>query len=360
MHAQLLSHVWLFATPWIAACQASLSITVSQSLLKHVSIEWYHSTISSPVVPFSSCLQSFLASGSFPMSQLFVSGSQSIGVSASASVLPVNIQGWFPLGLTGLISLQSKWLSSLLQKSQFKSIDSSALSLLYGPAITSIHEYWKNHNFVQTFVSKVISFVSNTLSRFVVVFSPRSKHLSISWLESLTTVILELKKMKSVTVSNFSLSICHKLMWPDAMLLVFWMPHFKPAFPHSSFTIINRLFSSYTLSAIGVVSSAYMRLLIFPPTIWIQVCDSSCPVFCMMYSAYKLNKQGDNIQPWYTPFPILNQSVVPWLVLAVASWPAYRFLRKQVTWSSILFYIKNFPQFVVIHTVKGFSIVNEQ
>ena len=146
MHAQLLSHVWLFATPWIAACQASLSITVSQSLLKHVSIEWYHSTISSPVVPFSSCLQSFLASGSFPMSQLFVSGSQSIGVSASASVLPVNIQGWFPLGLTGLISLLSKGLSRVfsnttVQKHQFLSTQPSL-----GSNSHNVRDYWKNHS----------------------------------------------------------------------------------------------------------------------------------------------------------------------------------------------------------------------
>ena len=78
----------------------------------------------------------------------------------------------------------------------------------------------------------------------------------------------------------------------------------------------------------------------------------------MMYSAYKLNKQGDNIQPWHTPFPILNQSIVPCPVLTVASWPAYRFLRRQIRWSGIPI-SKNFPQFVVIHTVKGFGIVNK-
>ena len=80
--------------------------------------------------------------------------------------------------------------------------------------------------------------------------------------------------------------------------------------------------------------------------------------FCMMYSAYKLNKHGDNIQPSHTPFPIWNQSVFPHLVLTVVSLPAYRFLRRQVRWSGIP-YSKNFPQFAVIHTVKGFSIVNE-
>ena len=77
------------------------------------------------------------------------------------------------------------------------------------------------------------------------------------------------------------------------------------------------------------------------------------------YSAYKLNKQGDNIQSWRTPFPILNQSNVPCPVLTIASWPAYRFLRRQVRWSAIPISFQNFPQFVMIHTVKGFSVVNE-
>ena len=117
---QLLSRVRLFATPWTAACQASLSITNSQSLLRLTSFELVmpsnHPTISSsvvPVVPLSSCIQSFPASGSFQMSQPFASSGQSIGVSASASVLPKNSQDWSPLGWTGWISLQSKGLSSI-------------------------------------------------------------------------------------------------------------------------------------------------------------------------------------------------------------------------------------------------------
>ena len=101
--------VWLFATPWAAVCQSSLSITNFRSLLKLMSIELVMP--SNHLIPFSSCLQSSPASGSFPMSQFFASGGQSIGVSASASVLPMNIQDWFPVGLTGLISLQSKGLS---------------------------------------------------------------------------------------------------------------------------------------------------------------------------------------------------------------------------------------------------------
>ena len=102
---------------------------------------------------------------------------------------------------------------------------------------------------------------------------------------------------------------------------------------HSPFTWIKRLFSSSLLSAIRVVSSAYLRLLIFLPAILIPVCASSSPAFHKMYSACKLNKQDDNIQPWLTPFPIWKQSVVPCPVLTVASWPAYRFLRRQVRWS---------------------------
>ena len=102
---------------------------------------------------------------------------------------------------------------------------------------------------------------------------------------------------------------------------------------HSSF--IKRLLSSSSLSAIRVVSSAHLRLLIFLPAILIPACVSSSPAFLMMYSAYKLNKLGDNIQPWRTPYPIWNQSVVPCPVLSVASWPAYRSLKRQVRWSGI-------------------------
>ena len=109
---------------------------------------WCHPTISSSVVPFSSHFQSFPASGSFPLSQFFASGAQSIGVSASASVLPVNIQDWFPLGWTGWISLQSKRLSRVFFNTPlFKSTSSSALSFLYSPILTSIHDYWENQSF---------------------------------------------------------------------------------------------------------------------------------------------------------------------------------------------------------------------
>ena len=133
---------------------------------------------------------------------------------------------------------------------------------------------------------------------------------------------------------HFFPSICHEVMGPDAMILVFLMLSFKPTFSLSSYTFIKRLFSS-SLSAISVVSSAYLRLLILLLVIMIRACASSSPVFFMMYFAYKLDKQGANIQPWCTPFQIWNQSVVPCLVRTVASWPAYRFLKRQVRWSDI-------------------------
>ena len=111
---------------------------------------------------------------------------------------------------------------------------------------------------------------------------------------------------------------------------------FKPAFSLSTFTFINCLFSSSLLSAMIVVLSGYLRLLIFLLVIFILACASSSLATCnMMYSAYKLNKQGDNIQPWCIPFPIWNQSIVPCPVLTVASWPAGRFFRRQVRWSGI-------------------------
>ena len=178
---------------------------------------WCHPAISSSVMPFSSCLQSFPASGSFLMIWLLVSGVQSIG--ALASVLTMNIQGWFPLGLTDLISLSPRDSQESSSTPQLKSINSSVLSLLYGPALTSIHDYWKNHSFDNVcnyFVDKVMSQLFNMLSRIVVAFLPRSKHLLISWLQSPYSVILELKKIKSVTVSIVSPSIFHEVMGPCA------------------------------------------------------------------------------------------------------------------------------------------------
>ena len=189
-----------------------------------------HLTIPSFVVPFSFCFQSFPASGSFPMSQLFASGSQSIGVSASASGLLMNIQDWFPLGLTDLISLQSKGLSrvffnTIVQKHQFFGAHPSLCSNSHSYTTTG-------RNMILTiwiFVGRVIS-VYYTLSRFVIAFIPRNKCLLIPWLQSPSPVILEPRKIKSVTISIVSPAICHEVMGLDAMILVYWMLSFKPGF----------------------------------------------------------------------------------------------------------------------------------
>ena len=141
---QSLSCFWFFATP-----RGSPGLPVNHQLQIYPYAcplcQWCHPTILSSVVPFSPFPQSFPASGSLPMSQFLASSGQSIGVSASASVLPVNIQDWPPLGWTGWISLQSKGLSRVF--SRFKSINSSVLSFLYSPTLTSIHDHWKNHSF---------------------------------------------------------------------------------------------------------------------------------------------------------------------------------------------------------------------
>ena len=130
---------------------------------------------------------------------------------------------------------------------------------------------------------------------------------------------------------------------------------FKPDVSPSSFTFIKKLFSSCLLSGIMVVPSA-SEVIDVSSGSFIPVCASSSWEFLMRYSAYKLSNQGDNIEPWHTPFLIWNQSAVPNWVLTVASWPAYRFLRRQVRWSGIPMSV-SFPQFVVIHTVKGFCVV---
>ena len=120
---------------------------------------------------------------------------------------------------------------------------------------------------IYTFVGKVMSLLFDMLSRYVIAFLPRSRHILISWLQFPSAVILEHKKIKSVTASTFSPSICHEVMELDAMILVFQMLEFQPTFLASSFTLIKGLFSSCLLSAIRVVSSAYLRLLIFLPVV---------------------------------------------------------------------------------------------
>ena len=252
----------------------------------------------------------------------------------------------------GLISLRMDWFDFLAVQRTLKRLlqhHSSKASILWCSAFLIVqlsHPYMTTGKTIAltiwTFIGKVMSLLSNMLSRFVTAFLPRSKCLLISWLQSPSAVILEPTKIKSDTVSTVSPSICHEVMEPNAMILVFWMLSFKPAFSLSYFTFIKRLFSSSLLSAIRVVSSAYLRLSLFLPAILIPACDSSSLAFHMMYSASKLNKQDDNIEPWCTPFPIWNQSIVPCPVLTITSWPSCGFLRRQVRWSGIPICLKIF------------------
>ena len=134
---------------------------------------------------------------------------------------------------------------------------------------------------IWTFVGRVMSLLFNTLSRFVIAFLPKSNYLLISWLQSPSTVILEPKKRKSATTYTFSPSICHEGMGLDAMILAFLIFSFKPALSLSSFAFIKRLFSYSLLFAIRVVSSAYLRLLMFLLPILIPACNSSSLTFLM-------------------------------------------------------------------------------
>ena len=190
-----------------------------------MSIEWVmpsnHLILLSPSLPV---LKFFPGSGSFPMSWLFTSGGQSIGASASSSALPMNIQGWYPLGLTGLISLQSEGLTlesllqhhsskaSILQRSAFFIVQLSHLYMTTGKTIALTR---------RTFVGKVMSLLFNMLSRLVIVFVPRRKHLWISWLQSPSAVIFKPPKIKSVTVSTVFPSTFHEVMGLDATILRF-------------------------------------------------------------------------------------------------------------------------------------------
>ena len=193
---QSLSRVWLFATPWIAARQASLSITNSRSSLRLTSSQWCHPAISSSVISFSSSLQSFPASGSFPVSQFFESGGQIIGVSASASSNEYS----------GLISFRIDWFHLFAFQGTLKGLlqhHSSKAAILRCSAFFIVqlsHPYMTTGKTIpltrQTFVGKVMSPLFKMLSRWAITFLPRSKHLLISWLQSPSARILEPPKNK--------------------------------------------------------------------------------------------------------------------------------------------------------------------
>ena len=202
----------------------------------------------------------------------------SIRGSSNESVLHIRIAKVLELQLqhspsneySGLISFRMNWLDLLAVQGTLKSLlqhHSSKPSILWCSAFFIVqlsHPYMTTGKTIAltrwTFVGKVMSLLFNMLSKLVIAFLPRSKWLLISWLQSPSTVILEPKKIKSGLVSIVSPSVCHEGMGPDAMIFAFWMLRFKPAFSLSSFTFIKRLFSSSSLSAIRVVSSAYLYI----------------------------------------------------------------------------------------------------
>ena len=263
---QSLSHVQLFVTPWIVAHQASLSINNSQSLLKLMFIE--------SVMPFSHLIlcHPLLLLPPIPPSIRVFSNESTLRMrrpkywSFSFSISPSNEH-------PRLMSFRMDWLDLLAVQGTLKSLlqhHSSKASILWRSAFLTVqlsHPYMTTGKTIALtrwiFVGKVMSLLLNMLSRLVITFLPRSKHLLISWLQSPSAVILEPPKIKSDTVSTVSPTISHEVMRPDAMILVFWMLSFKPTFSLSFFTFIKSLFSSSSLSAIRVVSSAYLRLLIF-------------------------------------------------------------------------------------------------
>jgi len=275
---QLLSHVWLFVTPRTAACHASLSIINSQSLLKLMCI-----TSVMPSNHLILCHPFLLPPSIFPSIRVF-SNELVLHIrrpkywSFSFSISPSN-------EYSGLISFRMDWLDLLAVQGTLKNLlqhRSSKASILGRSALFIVqlsHPYMTTRKTIAltrwTFAGKVMSLLFNIPSRLLTAFLLRSKCLLISWLQSPSAVILEPKKVKSLTVSIVSPSICQEVMGPDAMILVFWMLIFKPAFPLSSFTFIKRLFSSSSLSAIRVVSSMYLRLLIFLLAILIPACACS-------------------------------------------------------------------------------------
>ena len=187
-----------------------------------------------------------------------------------------------------------------------------------------------------------MSLLFNTLFRSVLAFLPRSKHRLISSLQSPSSVTLEPQNRKSVTASTISPSICHEVMGPDAMIFVFYTLNFKPLFhsplsPSSRGSLVPLCFLPLEWYRLHIWSCLY-----FPGQSWFLHVLHPAQQFVGCTLHVKLNRQGDNIQPWNTSSPIMNQSVVLCLVLTVAPWPAYRFLRRQVRWSSTPISLRKF------------------
>ena len=318
-------HVQLFVTPWTVACQAFLSLTISWSLPKFMSIASampsIHLILWNPLLLLPLIFPSIRDFSNKSAAHIRWPKYWSFSFSSSPSNK-----------YSGLISLKIDWFdlravhgtqdSSLAL--QFKGISSLAFCLLYGPALTTPHDHWKTTaSTVWTFVGTAMSLLLNTLSTFVIAFLPRSNRLLILWLQSPSSVILEPTKRKSLTTSTFSPTICHEVKGLDAMILVFLIFNLKLGFSLSSFTLIKRFFSSSLLCAIKSGIICLSEVSCFSCLSWFQLVTH--PAWHFSWCA-----QGDSWQPSHTPFSVLNQSVVPYRVLTVASWPTLRFLRKQV------------------------------
>ena len=239
---ELLSHVWLFATPWTAACQASLSITNSWSPPKPMSIELVMP--SNHIILYCPLL---LLPSIFP----------SIRVFSNESALRIRWPEYWGFSFNiipssehpGLISFRMDWLDLLAVQGTLKSLlqhHSWNVSILWCSAFFIVqlsHPYMTTGKTTAlsrwTFISKIMSLLFNMLSMLVITFFPRSKHLLISWLQSPSAVIWEPPKIKSVTVSSVSPSISHEVMGPDAMILVFWMWNLSQLF-HSPLSLSSR------------------------------------------------------------------------------------------------------------------------
>ena len=296
---------------------------------------WCRPAASRSALPFCLWAQSFPASASFPVSQLFASGGQSIGASSRLTLTLLSFS--HSSDYSWLISLKMDWFDLLAFQGTLKRLlqhHNSKAPILQHSAFFMVHlshlcnGCWKNRNF-----DCMDSLLSNMLSRVVIVFLPKNRVSSVPCLQSPSAGILELRKIPCLSRCALC-PVCHNVMGLDAVILVFWMLSFKPAFSLLFFTIIKTLFSFSLLFIIIMVSSAYLRLLIYLSAVWTPACDSSSPACHVMYSAYKLNKQGDNIQPLHNSFPNL-EPVRCSMSGSVTTWPAYMFLRRQVRWSSI-------------------------
>ena len=277
-----LSRVLLFAKPWTAACQAPLTSTISHSLFKHVSSEWV--MLSNQLIL---CHPLLLLPSKFPSIRVFSrestllirwskywSSSFSISSSNEYSGLISFRIDWFDLlavqGTLKSLFQHHNLKAPILRHSAFIMVQLSHLYMTIGKTIALT---------IWTFVCKVMSLLFDTLPN-LSQLSFQGASVLISWLQSPSTVILEPKKIKSVVASTFPPSICHRTGCYD---LSFLNVEFQVSL--SSLILIKRHFSSSSLSAIRVVSSAYLKLLIFLPEVLIPACDSSSLAFCRMYSA---------------------------------------------------------------------------